>query len=286
MSEEAKGIFNTLGNIKNLPHIPNSIMQLQQTLTDPDASPRAIANHLKSEPVMATQLLKIAENLRKSRNPQNPPIISIEHAVVYIGFKSVKDLVLAASLRTFKIPESKFHVENYWAESLLTGSITEYLARKFSIPLPEDQLFLAGSLCNIGKLVLAMCFPGLVTKIITDISSPETLGTWQMAEIRYQFPSHTILGEIAAALWGLPDFVMQSARKHHDKMTSKGNSLEIWEIAGVANQLTHWIFLEPHRIDAPFLQDFCSRYKLSENELEKLVVEIEKKFSQASKAVA
>jgi len=142
MSEEAKGIFNTLGNIKNLPHIPNSIMQLQQTLTDPDASPRAIANHLKSEPVMATQLLKIAENLRKSRNPQNPPIISIEHAVVYIGFKSVKDLVLAASLRTFKIPESKFHVENYWAESLLTGSITEYLARKFSIPLPEDQLFL------------------------------------------------------------------------------------------------------------------------------------------------
>jgi len=145
---------------------------------------------------------------------------------------------------------------------------------------------LAGSLCNIGKLVLAMCFPGLVTKIITDISSPETLGTWQMAEIRYQFPSHTILGEIAAALWGLPDFVMQSARKHHDKMTSKGNSLEIWEIAGVANQLTHWIFLEPHRIDAPFLQDFCSRYKLSENELEKLVVEIEKKFSQASKAVA
>jgi HD-like signal output (HDOD) protein len=275
LSEEAKGIFNTLGNLKSLPHIPNSVMQLQQTLADPEVSARDIANHLKTEPLMATQLLKMAENMRKSRNPQNPPIISLEHAIVYMGIKSVKDLVVAASLRTFKIPPSKFSVDDYWNESFLTGAITEYIAKKFSIALPEDQLFLAGSLCNVGKLVLATCFPPLINKIISDINSLETLSTWQVTEQKYKFPSHAILGEIAAALWGLPDFVMQSARKHHERYISKGAQIELWEVVGVANQFSHWLLLQPHRMDQMTVEDFMNRFKLREKDVENLVKEME-----------
>lgn len=275
MSEEAKSIFNTLGNLKDLPHIPHSVMELQQTLENPEVSPKTVANQLKNEPVMATQLLKMAEGMRKSRDPLNSPIHSLEHAIVYMGIKSIKDMVLAASLKTFKIPQSKFNVESYWAEGLLTGNISEFLAKKFHLVVPSDQLFLAGSLCNIGKLVIATCFPPLINKIMSDVNSPKSMATWQHIERNYQFPSHMILGEIAAALWGLPDFVMQVTRKHHDELLSKGNNLEIWEIVNIANQLSHWILLQPHRIEHKTIQVFSQRFGLKERDLDRLIKEME-----------
>jgi HD-like signal output (HDOD) protein len=249
-------------------------MEMQLIIQDPKASPKLLASRLKAEPILATQLLKIAENIRKSRNPQNAPITSLEHAIVYIGFKSFSDLIVTASLRNFKIPASSFNVGAYWRDGLLTGSIAEHLARRFRLPLPEDQLFLAGTLCNVGKLVTATCFPPLIDKINRDVSDPRTLTTWRNSEQAYNFPSHSILGEIAAALWGFPDFVLQSARKHHDPFTSKGANLAIHEIVAVANQLNHWVLLQPHRIEAQILSDFSGRFSLSEKDMDQLAQEL------------
>lgn len=274
MSPEARGVFNSLGNLKELPHISSTVMEIQQLIEDPNVNPKTLASRIKTEPVLATQILKIAENIRKSRNPRNPPITSLDHAIVYIGYKAFSDLVVAASLHTFKLPPSQFKVDDYWEEGLLTGVIAEYIATKYKIPVPQDQLFLAGTLCNVGKLVTAVCFPPLIDKIIRDMNSPQTLSTWKSAENIYKFPDHSILGEIAAALWGFPDFVLQTARKHHDRFVSKGRSLHIYEVVAISNQMMHWIRLQPHRMEQNILNDFCTRFELTEKNLDSLALEI------------
>ncbi len=275
MSPEARGVFNSLGNLKDLPHIPSSIMEIQLLIENPNVTPKTLAHRLKSEPILATQLLKIAENIRKSRNPTNPAITSIEHAIVYIGYKAFSDLVVAASLNSFKMPPSDFKIADYWAEGTLIGGIAEYIAKKFNIDVPEDHLFLAGTLCNVGKLVTATCFPPLIDKILRDVNSPMTLSTWLVAEYAYKFPDHCILGEIAAALWGFPDFVMQASRKHHDRLNSKGTRLSIAEVIAISNQMMHWVMLQPHRMDQGILKDFCDRFGISEQELDKLALDLD-----------
>ncbi|TWW10354.1 hypothetical protein E3A20_06910 [Planctomyces bekefii] len=214
--EQSRGVFHSLGNLKALPHFPTNIMEMQQLLASDDVAPKAIATQLRADPVMAAQVLQIAENIRNTRNPANPKIKSLEHAVVYIGFKQLSELIMSAALKTFKVPPSGFDVETFWNESYLIGSIAEYIVQRLQLKLPAEEIFIAGSLSNIGKLVSAFCFPPIATKLVREVSDPTVLSTWRKAESTFSFPDHSILGEIAALLWGFPTTIADAVRHHHD----------------------------------------------------------------------
>jgi HD-like signal output (HDOD) protein len=272
---ETKSVFNKLGNLKDLPHIPTVVMELQLLLQDPDTSPKAIATALRKDPVLATQLIQLAENLRKSRNPANPPIKSLEHATVYVGHKTMSDLVMTCALRSMPLPPSEFDAQAFWEESYLTGALAEALVTRFQLKLNLDEVYLAASLCNIGKLILAFCFPPLVTKISRDVKDPKTHATWRQAEAAYQFPAHSILGEIAASLWGMPELVMLASRRHHDLADESGKlPFHLYDVIALANQLCHWVNSDPHRIEEPVLRSYTRKLGLSDPDVENLAAEL------------
>ncbi len=74
-----------------------------------------------------------------------------------------------------------------------------------------------------------------------------------------------MLGEIAAAFWGLPEYIMTCASNHHT-MTKKspGEAPDISDIIRLANQLTHWVQLTPNRIDEPLLKSAFKAVGLDE----------------------
>lgn len=274
LSEDARSIFNKLGNLKDLPHIPSIVMEIQMMLQDPETTPKALAAAMRQEPILATQLLQTAENLRRARNPANPPLRALEHAIVYVGHKVMRDLVMSSALRALPLPESGFRAQEFWDESYLTGAIAENLVARFKLTLAVDEIYLSGSLCNIGKLVLAFCFPPLATKIAHDTHDRKIHMTWRMAERAYQFPDHGILGEIAASFWGLPDFVMQVSRRHHDLPSTNYRALETVSIVAFANQLSHYVLSNPHRIEQDVMMAHAKRYGLDEKQLETLAAEL------------
>ncbi len=274
LSEDARSIFNKLGNLKDMPHIPSIVMEIQVMLQDPEATPKALAAAMRQEPLLATQLLQIAENMRRARNPTNTPLRALDHAIVYVGRKVMSDLVLSSSLRALPLPASGFRAQEFWDESYLTGAIAEFLAARLKLTLAVDEIYLSGSLCNIGKLVLAFCFPPLATKIAHDTHDRKIQMTWRMAERAYQFPDHGILGEIAATFWGLPEFVMQASRRHHDLPGTNYRALETVSVVALANQLCHYVLSNPHRIEEDVMMAHATRYGLDEKKLEALVGEL------------
>ncbi len=274
LSPEASTIFNKLGNLTDLPHIPTVMMELELLLKDPDTQPKVLAAAMRKEPLLATQLIQLAENLRKSRNPDNPPIKSIEHATVYVGHKTMSDLVMTCALRAMPLPESGFNAKEFWNESYLTGALAEALVKRFNLKLSLDEVYLAASLCNIGKLVLAFCFPPLATKISRDVHDRKTHATWRAAETAYQFPDHSILGEIAGSLWGMPEHVLQASRRHHDKADNSGKSpFNLYDVIGLANQLCHWVNSDPYRIEEPVLSSYTRKLGLAEAEVEAMAAD-------------
>ncbi|MCX6109033.1 MAG: HDOD domain-containing protein [Proteobacteria bacterium] len=277
LGPESRGVFNRLSNLKDLPRVPNVALELHQILQQPQVSPRDIARSIRKEPVLASQVLHMAETIRNARSPSAVKFKTLEHAVVYIGYKALQDLLVTASLQTIPLPESGFQPAAFWQEAYLTGAIAEALMRRFSPDLGQDEVFLAGSLCNLGKLVTAFCFPPLVTKIINDVSgTKEPLVTWRQAEAAYQFPDHCILGEIAATLWGFPVEIVQAIREHHTFQPLSKAPLTVGEIVAIANQMLHWVLLRPHRMEYGLIELFAARVAINESELARLAGEFTK----------
>lgn len=275
LSADAKSVFNSMTNLKDLPHVPAAVMALQRLTQDPKVTPKELASAVRKEPVIAAQVLQIAENLRNTRNPANPPIKALDHAIVYIGVHAVSDLLLATALRIIVMPKSGFDTDGFWREAYLTGAIAEFIATRIQAPLNPDEVYLSASLCNVGKLVTAYCFPPLVTKIAHDITDPQVLTTWRAAEASYNFPDHAILGEIAATFWGLPEYVTKAARHHHDVIgADKTKPISLAEIAAVANQMMHWLLMQPHRMEADVLESFKKRVNMADKDVEDWIDEL------------
>ena len=268
MGADAKALFNRLPQMGDMPHIPTTVMELQQLLSDPNVSAGKLASTAKKDPLLAGNLLTIANNLKSSTGNR---IESLEHAISYVGMNTLKDLAVTAALRSFKFETSSFNSEKFWDHAFLTGRIAEHLAKEFCkgyiIP---DEAYLAGTLCNIGKVVMAISFPEMADSIAKDLANPKNTGPWRDIEKKNKAYDHRTLGEIGCTLWGLPPYVVEVNQSHHSPPESSKDGPVMDDIVGLANQLAHWINLEPHRMDDDLTEAYCRKFGIPKPKLEEI----------------
>ena len=151
--------------------------------------------------------------------------------------------------------------------------IAEYLARQFAKKdILPDEAYIAGTLCNVGKIVLAITNPNVADSIAADMKNVKILGNWQDGEKRHNAFDHTILGEIGAVFWGFPDYVVDSISSHHKMPQSLIQShFTINDLVSFANQLSHWVQLEPHKMDERLLEALYKKYSLSTQQVDAIV---------------
>lgn len=271
MSRDAGRLFNTLPGLKDLPHLPYSVMELQQLIRDENVNAAKLAKASRQDPIIAANILKIANNLKTGRGMR---IDSLEHAISYIGLNALSDIILTASVSSFPFKTKIFRSEDFWENSLLCGRVAEALARRYAKGLVPDEVYIAGALCNIGKVAMAICSPNHADRIVRDLADPKNPATWGQAERRNEAHDHSVLGEIAATFWGLPDYVMDGAIGHHRLPAGNADDQEMRLIVILANQLTHWLQLNPAMIDQKLMETSGSMLGLSTSDLDKLVEEL------------
>lgn len=273
LSAPAKSVFNQLKISEKVPYISSSVMELQILLSDEKTENSDFVAAVKREPLLASELISLANSLRQSRAPESLEIKTIDHAIGYIGRDKLSDFILTVAIKTFTLETTSFTAKEFWEHAFIRGAIAEHLVKDLNLPIEKDQAFLAGALCNVGKIIGAMLLPKEMDEIHSTVNNPSSLSTWKEAEISFPKLNHSILGEIGCALWGLPPYIMESARFHHRPVTKK-NSLSgkesFAELCGLANSLTHWINLEPSRIDQEHLLSLCAGFGIEEYQLEEL----------------
>ena len=68
LKTEARSVFNTLPQIKALPNIPSAVMELLKLMQDENTTIKQLATAAKKEPIIAANILKLANNFKvKSR---------------------------------------------------------------------------------------------------------------------------------------------------------------------------------------------------------------------------
>ncbi len=281
MSNKAASIFNKMAETRELPHIPSAVLEIQKLLLDSEIDTSVLAVTLKKDPLLATEVLRVFENLRKIRQgakfSKGEP--SLEHAINFIGRKHLGNLVMAASIKKFTIPTKLFKQESFWDEAFQTAAISELLTGDFAHDLDKDAAYLSGSLCNIGKVVSALYYPEKTDQVVQILSDVKSQCTWQEAETRASLASHCVLGEIGAAFWGLSPFVMDVIKLHHDPKEAEAQdpfTAKLCHITCLANIISHWINLEPHRINKKELDLEIEYFAITRADLEKLVSKYQK----------
>ena len=143
--------------VDRMPAFPKSVQKVLELTRDVNCTPKDLVQVIDKDPVVTVKILKVVNSAYYSLPKQ---ITSVNHAVVYLGFNTIKNLALgiAAIGMLPKENAAGFDVEQYLLHSLSTAGIARQLAMQLDDADPMD-CFIAGLLHDFGKVVFAQFMP-------------------------------------------------------------------------------------------------------------------------------
>ena len=143
--------------VDRMPAFPRSVQQILELTRDVNCSPKDLVRVIDHDPVVTVKILRVVNSAYYSLPKQ---ITSINHAVVYMGFNSLKNLALSIAAIGMLPKEGVpgFDAHQYLLHSLTTANIAKMLAPRVGNVDPND-CFIAGLLHDFGKVVFAQFMP-------------------------------------------------------------------------------------------------------------------------------
>jgi putative nucleotidyltransferase with HDIG domain len=234
-----------------VPPLPHVVAQLLKEIQDPNATASSVGDIAASDPAMAASLIRTVNSAAFGLTRK---ITSVAEAVSFLGFSSVKSMVVRLQLDQTLGGKSKSNaeVEDLWIHSLVVSYIADALARRVA---GIDRGFVStfGLLHDIGKLVVQTQFPQ-EAKLLSGSGGDEAPLD---REIRVLGVDHAALGANLAAKWGLPGDLVQAIRWHHypDRAFSSTDPKPLHQamyLVQIANQLAKYcyVYQDETEIDA------------------------------------
>ncbi|ADH86039.1 HDOD domain-containing protein [Desulfurivibrio alkaliphilus] len=197
---------------KTLPHVA---LKVNQLVRDERATMHDFEEVIRLDPVLVTRLLRLVNSpyfgLAKK-------VESISKAVVFCGFKQLRNLVAVEALRgMFKGDGERFSREKLWLHSATVAILAEMIAKRI-FGLEGEDVFLAGIIHDVG-LVAEDQVAGEELRLAAD-ATRRGEGSLVASERRYLGTDHCEIGALLAKEWKLGDEVLKSIRYHHDERKS------------------------------------------------------------------
>lgn len=229
-----------LAKLDDLPTLPTIVYELSRTINDPMSSTSDVEKLMANDQSLTTKVLRLV-NSAYYAIPGG--VTSLSRAIAYIGFDTVNQLVLSASiikaLDTKSIPA--FNLPEFWKHAIGVAVASETIAKHIRHPMPSD-LFTCGLVHDMGKVALYTIDAECVTSIVK--LADEKKCTYQEAEQELELPGHALVGQMLAQKWQLPAMVQNVIKHHHSKDFKVRGSLTAdmnrnIDIVLLANLLTH-----------------------------------------------
>ncbi len=195
-----------------LPEMPSTAFELNEIVSDPTASAHSIAEVVNKSPSLATLLLKIVNS---SFYGFPSKINNISRAVTIIGTREITGLALGLSIvKAFKdIPKEVMDISSFLRHSIACGIISRILAAKKNIRQTE-QMFVAGLLHDIGRLIIYQYFPDQAMTLLSMAAASDNLLYCQ--ENRVLGGNHSLIGQYLLKEWKLPFELQNNIFFHHN----------------------------------------------------------------------
>ena len=283
MANEARKVYSQNDLANKIPSIHTRIMNLQRVIEDPNSNYKAIKGELEQSPALALITLKIASGLAQEGSELN----DIEHAVALLGRNTLSGILLSASLVNMPLKTQQYRTSTHWKQALAVGQIAREVFSRFGCPdsvkESTDRAYLLGCFHDIGKLLAAICFPSKVDELVLLMSNPKVVTSWQETAKFLGLPAEHVLGEIAVAMWGLPQELTEMFHyfQEREALSSAPKTLHLFESIEFAAIINHWIKLQPHEVNEQVLENIQNKLELSDAQIESVI----KSFGSARQQV-
>jgi len=219
-----------VGDLPPLPHVASQAIVMVE---DPDTTAGKLTNLLGQDTALAARVLKIANSAMFSMQRE---ITTLNQAIMVIGFKSLKGIIVAATLRQlnrkFGKPEQMI-----WENSACTAIGCHTLASFLRKPY-VDEAFLLGLLHDLGKLVLIRQLPNEYQAIINKTKQGKIFVDVEQNDFGF---AHPLIGALVAKKWNFSMETCQVILHHHDPLgeTTQNIAEEKTAIIQAADAIAH-----------------------------------------------
>jgi putative nucleotidyltransferase with HDIG domain len=201
-----------ISKIDDLPTLPRTVFKITELVNDPKSSAKELARIITEDQVLTARLLKLV-NSSFYGFPQR--ISAVTAAIVLLGFDAIRNLLLTTSvfdLFAIKSSRKPREQEQFWDHSLGCAVGAKVIGSHLRHDKIEE-LFVAGLLHDIGKIVEMMFFPDEFNRVTRLIREKSTLIT--RAEIDVFGFTHSEMGKLLAERWNLPTKLTHVIAHHH-----------------------------------------------------------------------
>ncbi|VAX22207.1 hypothetical protein MNBD_NITROSPINAE02-1491 [hydrothermal vent metagenome] len=207
-----------LQNLQKLPTLPVALTAIINIANQPSSSASDLGKVITHDPSISSRLLRLVNSAFYGHFRE---ISSIPHAVVILGFRTVKEMAMGVSF--FNMSKSSgsgsaFDHKKFWIHCVAVGVCAKHLSGVGNAKgvLDRDSAFVCGLLHDIGKIALFCCFEieyeGVIKtakeecRLIYDVER-------EVIEI-----DHCEAGLILTRKWQFPQFVPDVIGRHHEPM--------------------------------------------------------------------
>ena len=221
--------------LKHLPALPAVVSKLLVSFDDEDVDVGQIARQIAQDQSLTARVLRVANSSFYGLQSQ---IATINEAIVVLGFRAVRNMVLGTSLGGMFQAERcpQFDISEYVRHSIAVGLAARALARETGHNMQSaDLAFTGGILHDIGKLVLCACFSERYSAVLLSQGSHGSLPVEVERELLGL--DHAQIGGLLAEAWHFPTILREVVLAHHLTPTEIGTS--IGDLIHVADAMAH-----------------------------------------------
>mgnify|MGYP000365601377 CR=1 FL=1 len=233
-----------LQKVKELAVLPQVVHQVLELTNNPNATARDLERVISIDQGMSVRVLNTVNSAYYGL-PRK--IASIKDAVVLLGFKTIRNLAMTASMFDLfvgKTDRQNLRRGKWWRHSIDTGLCARLIASQVDGVSP-DEAYTAGLLHDIGKPLLDR-YGGAPYEQVEDLMNQ---GMPELEAEREVFGcDHAEVGREISLHWGFPEKLVEAIGEHHAETLRPWQDTRLVAVVILANQLAH-LLRQPHPPD-------------------------------------
>jgi HD-like signal output (HDOD) protein len=206
---------------------PDIVARVQQVLSDENVSTDKVVKVLGTEPVLAGQLMSVANSA--ALNISGRSITDLRTAVARVGLNTVRTATIAYAVRLMRAGEELKSIasplNHLWQRNVMVASIAYVLAKQRT-QVNADSALLAGLLSGVGRLYI-------MTRAVRHAGLFANPSSYQMIERDWHLSIATALLEN----WEVAPEIVAAVRDSEDYAREPRGGASLTDVLVAANMI-------------------------------------------------